>query len=73
MFTTKKVRAAVIAIAAIGAALASGGVASAGKDISPWSTTHGQVAMADGAVAGKVTLQPFVITKKIDRASAVLI
>jgi hypothetical protein len=71
MFTTKKVRAAIIA-AAVGAVLASGGVASAarpGPDINPWTTTHGQAVMADGAGAGKVTLQPFVITKKTDKAS----
>jgi hypothetical protein len=71
MFTTKKVRTALVAVG-VGAALASGGVASAGTDVSPWSTTHGQGEMADGAGAGKAPFNTFSVTKKIDKASVTL-
>jgi hypothetical protein len=74
MFTTKKVRNALIAVTAVGAALVSGGVASAattGRDITPWTTTHSHVAMADDAGAGKVTIQPLLITRKFDKASVI--
>ena len=76
MSTTKKVRNALIAVAAVSTALVSGGVASAastGSDTSPWTTTHGHVAMADDAGAGKVTIQPLLITRKIDKASVILL
>ena len=75
MFTTKKVRAAAIAFAAVGAVLASGGIALAsrtGTDVSPWTPTHGHVAIADAAGVGKVTVQPFLVTKKMDKATATL-
>ncbi len=72
MSTTKKVRNAFIAVAAVSTALVSGGVGSAAStegDISPWTTTHGHVVMADDAGSGKVTIQPLLITRKIDKAS----
>jgi hypothetical protein len=71
MFTTKKVRTALVAVG-VGAALASGALAAAGTDISPWSTTHGQVVMADGAGPGKAAFNTFSVTKKIDKASVTL-
>jgi type VI protein secretion system component Hcp len=55
-----------------GAALGLAGTCAAtGTDLAPWSTTHGHAAMVD-ADAGKVTPQPFVITKKLDVSSPVL-
>jgi hypothetical protein len=63
--------AAAVAIAG-GVGLGVAGAIATGADMTPWSTTHGRAVTVDVADGGKVTPQPFVITKKVDVPSPVM-
>jgi hypothetical protein len=50
----------------------AGAAGHSGRDVSPWTTSHGIAVMADATGAERVNPQPFVIIKTKDAASTTL-